>query len=44
MGIEFASTEPLNLDALRVLLQFCADIHTPYSRTYRANLQHASDD
>jgi hypothetical protein len=37
MGIEFASTEPLNRFALRNLFQSCAGIHTPCLRTYRAN-------
>ena len=37
MGIEFASTAPLYRPALRTLDQSCADIHTPYHHTYRAN-------
>lgn len=43
MGIEFASTEPLYLPALRTLDQSCAGIHTPLCRTYRASVQHALD-
>ena len=37
MGIEVASTECFRLDALCILDQSCADIHTPYHHTYRAN-------
>ena len=37
MGIEFASTAPLNRPALRTLDQSCAGIHTPYHHTCRAN-------
>jgi len=37
MGIEVASMEPLYRPALRILDQSCADIHTPYHHTYRAN-------
>jgi hypothetical protein len=41
MGIEFASTAPLNRPALRTLDQSCAGIHTPYRHTYRANEMNA---
>ena len=37
MGIEVASTECFRLDALCILDQSCAGIHTPYHHTYRAN-------
>ena len=44
MGIVFASTDPLNPLPLRDLFQSCVGIRTPYSRTYRANVQHALSD
>ena len=44
MGIEFASTEPLNPLFLRTLDQSCVDIRTPSYRTYRAYVRHASGD
>ncbi len=37
MGIEFASTEPLNRRPLPNLDQSCVDIRTPYLHTSRAN-------
>jgi len=44
MGIEFASTAPLYLPALRTLDQSCAGIHTPLHRTCRAIELHALGD
>ena len=44
MGIEVASTEWLRLDALCILDQSCAGIHTPLYHTCRANELHVSDD
>ena len=44
MGIEFASTAPLNRPALRTLDQSCAGIHTPYRHTYRANEMNACNE
>jgi len=44
MGIEVASTECFRLDALCILDQSCAGIHTPLHRTCRANELHVSDD
>ena len=41
MGIEFASTEPLNPFVLRTLAQSCVDIRN--LRTSRAYEQHALD-
>jgi hypothetical protein len=42
MGIEFASTEPLNPLILRTLDQSCVDIRTLSYRTSRAYVRHAS--
>jgi hypothetical protein len=44
MGIVFASTEPLNLLALRTLDQSGVGIRTPSYRTSRAYVRHVSSD